>query len=222
MVSVPSEAILAQISQLLDGFEAWREYSNDGSSVDHEVETQHIRLRLYAAVQKIAPRDSVYWNDAIEVSGNYYDESAYQTLRFGAIVQALRDDIEAGWLSTVEELVHADTFSNFLDMSQELLEKGYRDAAAVIAGAVLEAHLRSLCSKHSLPTMRDDGSNLKAEALNSDLRKANVYASHQQKLVAAWQDLRNRAAHGEYGEYDDTDVRHQLMGIRNLLLAYPA
>lgn len=39
-------------------------------------------------------------------------------------------------------------FSNELEQAEELLKTGYRTAAAVIAGAVLETALRDLCTTH--------------------------------------------------------------------------
>jgi hypothetical protein len=40
------------------------------------------------------------------------------------ILGALRADYEAGYLSTVEELIHADVFGDFLDMARYLLHEG--------------------------------------------------------------------------------------------------
>lgn len=51
------------------------------------------------------------------------------------VVQALLDDLKNNYVQSLVERVHADTFSNFLDMAQHLSEAGYKDAAAVIAGS---------------------------------------------------------------------------------------
>jgi hypothetical protein len=40
------------------------------------------------------------------------------------VLEALREDVKAGWLTTVEELLHADTFADFLDRARELSSKG--------------------------------------------------------------------------------------------------
>jgi hypothetical protein len=67
-----------------------------------------------------------------------------------AILRALREDYAHGYVRTVQELVHADVFADFLDMASELLTKGYKDAAAVIVGSVLEEHLRQLATLNSM------------------------------------------------------------------------
>ncbi|MFZ0592306.1 MAG: hypothetical protein WAM39_17735, partial [Bryobacteraceae bacterium] len=96
------------------------------------------------------------------------------------------------------ELVHADVFSDFLEMADHLLEQGYKDAAAVIVGSVLEEHLRKLCQKHGLGTTINSGAPKKADLINADLAGAMVYPKLDQKNVTAWLDVRNKAAHGKY------------------------
>jgi hypothetical protein len=64
--------------------------------------------------------------------------------RLQGVLRALRADYEAGRLQSFQELVHADLFSDFLEMAEYFLQEGYKDPAAVIAGGVLEQHLRKL------------------------------------------------------------------------------
>jgi len=116
------------------------------------------------------------------------------------ILQALRADYDAGYLTTVEELIHADIFGNFLEMARYLLSEDYKDPAAVLIGGVLEEHLRKLCSKHGIPTSISDKPK-KADTLNSDLANAGVISKLDLKNVTAWLDLRNKSAHGKYSEY---------------------
>ena len=42
----------------------------------------------------------------------------------------------------------------------------------------------------------------KTDRMNSELTKAEAYSKLDQKSVTAWLDLRNKAAHGKYDEYD--------------------
>ena len=60
------------------------------------------------------------------------------------ILAALRTDYASGYMQTVEELIRADLFQDFLGMAEELVSKGYKDAAAVIAGGAPQEHLRKL------------------------------------------------------------------------------
>lgn len=143
-------------------------------------------------------------------------------VRLAGVLKALKEDVNAGWLKTVEELVHADTFSGFLEQARELNGKVYKDAAAVIAGTVLESHLRLLCDKNSIPTTLPAGRHKTADSMNSELVKGGVYNQLQQKQVTAWLGIRNAAAHGNYGEYTGTDVVSLISGIEQFIINNPA
>lgn len=153
------------------------------------------------------------------------DDGALSIRRTLGILKALREDVEAGYLTTLRELIHADMFGNFLEMAAYLLSDGYKDPAAVFIGGVLEEHLRQLCTKHRVPTEVDTGSGprpKKAEAMNTDLAKQLIYSKLDQKQVTAWLDLRNKAAHGKYGEYSADQVSLMLQGVQSFLTRYPA
>ncbi len=102
------------------------------------------------------------------------------------ILGAIRADINAGWLMSIVEVLHADSFADFLEQSGELLDKGYKDAAAVLAGAVLESHLRMLCDKNGIATTQPNGTPTKAGTMNAELVKAGLYGkfSRRQSTLA--------------------------------------
>lgn len=140
------------------------------------------------------------------------------------ILKALRTSYEMGYLRTIQELVHADVFADFLAMADYLVEGGYKDSAAVTAGGVLEEHLRKLCNRHGIPTRdatRDDAPR-KSTALNDDLAKVPAYSKMEQDAVKGWLKLRNHAAHGDYTAYDEAQVRLLIQGLRDFLSRHPA
>jgi hypothetical protein len=136
------------------------------------------------------------------------------------IVEALRHDCAAGALTRVQQLIRAEVFDDFLDMSEHLLELGCKDPSAVIAGAVLEQHLRKLCIRVGLSIMVN-GKPKKADAINSELAAQDVYGKLDQKSITSWLDLRNRAAHGEYSLYGPEQVRLLLQGVRDFVSRVP-
>jgi hypothetical protein len=101
------------------------------------------------------------------------------------VLRGLRADVGAGYTRTLEELVHADLFSDFLEMADELQRSGYKDAAAVIAGSTLEEHLRKLAEKNGVAIEQPDGAPKKADTLNADLAGAAAYKKLEQKSVTA-------------------------------------
>ena len=140
------------------------------------------------------------------------------------VLCALLIDTKEGYLKSAEELVHAEVFSDFIEMADYLLQGGYKDAAAVIIGGVLEGHLRVLCRKHGIdPDMsaQSGGRPKKADAMNNELAKAGVYSKLDQKNVTAWLDLRNKAAHGHSSEYKKEQVDIMLAGVRDFMTRIP-
>jgi len=105
-------------------------------------------------------------------------------------------------------------------MAEYLLTEGFKDPAAVMAGSVLEEHLRQLCIKNSIPIESiKDGKPIpkKADLINSQLASANIYNKLDQKSITSWLDLRNKAAHGQYSEYTKEQVVFMLQGITNFI-----
>ena len=137
------------------------------------------------------------------------------------ILSALRSDIERGFLQSTSELINAQLFSDFLEMADYLLSDGYKEAAAVLVGGVLEEQLRKLASKNGLPILTG-ARPTKAEQLNADLTRAGVYPILDQKNVTAWLGLRNKAAHGRHTEYTKEQVVLMLSGVRDFVVRLPA
>jgi hypothetical protein len=140
----------------------------------------------------------------MEFNKKVNDASPYLTEEGRGILKAVKNEIDGGWAFTVKGLISAEIFSNFLEMAEYLLTEGYKDPAAVMAGSVLEEHLRQLCIKNSIPIESiKDGKPIpkKADLINSQLASANIYNKLDQKSITSWLDLRNKAAHGQYSEY---------------------
>ena len=190
-------------------------------------EYERIITMALAVIHRVAGADSVYAQQADDASKpkgvrpDYY--RSYKTVI--AILESLREALAADYLNNVSELIHASVFADFLEMSQHLLDEGYKDASAVIAGSSLEAHLRQLCGKHGIDTTVMTSSGLKpkkADRMNADLTKAKVCSELDQKNVTAWLDLRNKAAHGEYEKYNSDQVGLLISGVRDFITRNPA
>lgn len=137
-----------------------------------------------------------------------------------AILLSIQNEIEGGWVFSVKQLISAEIFSDFLEMAEHLLNQNYKDPAAVMIGSVLEENLRQLCSANEIDVdLEKDGSFIpkKADRLNSDLAKSEVYTKLDQKAVTMWLDLRNKAAHGKYEEYSQEQVELMLQAVTEFL-----
>jgi hypothetical protein len=211
--------ILSQIDVCLaEATKARTRIGSTNQSHPPSAEVYAILTRCGAAVGRFAPTGSVYEIRGKGVKGGVPIAMMYQ---MEGILQALRDDYEAGYLQTIEELIHADLFADFLEMAEELQTKGFKVPAAVIAGSVLEEHLRKLAAASGVNT-ETGGKPKKANTINADLVKAGVYNKHEQAQVLAFLALRNHAAHGEYDEYDHTQVVALIRDVRDFMVRHPA
>jgi hypothetical protein len=110
-------------------------------------------------------------------------------------------------------------------MAEELLANGYKDAAAVMIGGVLEEHLRRLAQRYQIDTKyQKNGKDIpkKADTLNVELVKATAYTKMNQMWILAALGLRNEAAHGDYSQYDKEQVRIMFEDTRNFIANHPA
>jgi len=217
-----NETILAQIDSALSKYRSIRSRAKypDLSDQPDESVTSVVTL-MCDCIGRFSPSGSQYVG-AMESLLNQYGHGVSSVGPYIAgVLMSLEEAYKSGYLERVAELVHAEMFADFVEMAEYLLHEGYKDPAAVIIGSVLEEHLRQLCAKNGLAT-DVAGKPMKAEQLNSDLAGKPVYSKLDQKSITSWLDLRNKAAHGKYGEYTKDQVALLILGVQNFLTRIPA
>jgi hypothetical protein len=171
-----------------------------------------------AAIRRSTGNASAYSEQADHVVRTKFEDMrtdwSYITGTLVGVLNAVREAINSGYLDRATDIIHASVFADFL---QHLLDQGYKDASAVIAGSSLEAHLRHLCDTHGLESVTQDGTPKKADRMNAELAKADAYQVVHQKNITAWLGLRNKAAHGEYEKYTSGMVADLISGIRHFI-----
>ena len=222
------DRLLRQVDETLAYQKTMREKGkyDDLSGLPHWEYERFITMAL-AAIERVTGTDSVYMRQAADASkpkGARPDHfSSFKTVL--GILESLRVALAADYLDSASELIHASLFADFLEMAQHLLDEGYKDASAVIAGSSLEAHLRQLCTKRGIDATATTSSGVKpkkADRMNGDLYNKKTYSELDQKNVTAWLDLRNKAAHGEYAKYNAEQVGLLISGIRDFITRNPA
>jgi hypothetical protein len=136
------------------------------------------------------------------------------------VAKAIEHDLASGLLIDFRSIVQADIFADFLEMGEYLLQEGYKDAAAVIIGSVLEDGLRKLSERHELPVTNESGKPLTMDPLNTQLAKREVYSKLIQKQITTWTHIRNKAAHGEFSEYNREQVQMMLLFVQSFASEY--
>jgi hypothetical protein len=141
-----------------------------------------------------------------------------------ARLKGIKDDFDGGFLDDLAESIEASIAGDYMGQAEQLLTEGQTGQhdhvpAAVLAGAVLERALRSMCNQQTppIPVEFSAGKPKMLNTLIDDLKKASAYNETRAKQLRAWADVRNHAAHGEFDEFDRKQVQNMLSGVRDFL-----
>jgi hypothetical protein len=206
------ERIAQLISQGQDVLSTKQQMQHNGFRVNAG-KMQGFRSALLSFIERIYGKEHTFYNEVSNSVVTNYPSNIEAGME---ILKVMKDEISGDWLFKVKELVSAELFSDFIEMAEHLLSQGYKDPAAVILGSVLEEHLRQLCIAKNIEIEINTNGKLvpkTADGLNIDLAKAEVYTKLDQKQITAWQDLRNKAAHGKYSDYNNAQVELMLSGV---------
>jgi hypothetical protein len=89
------------------------------------------------------------------------------------------------------------------------LKLAIKDAAASVAGTVLEDGLRRIALVQKVTVKTNDD----LSSLNHKLADRQVYTRLVQKKIQVWNDTRNNAVHGKFEEYKVEDVSEMVKGF---------
>jgi hypothetical protein len=142
-------------------------------------------------------------------------------------LKGIRDDFEKGFLGDLSKAIEAEIAANYMGQAEELLKEGQRGKfdhvpAAVLAGAVLEKALRTLCERQEpkVSLVNSKGEPKTLNPLIDDLKKAGAFAETKAKQLRAWAAIRNDAAHGQFDQFVRSDVEQLVHGVNNFLAEY--
>lgn|GEM_PF-144996 len=199
--------------------------SSWGDCVDVEL-YQEWGTSCLSLLQRVFGDDSPHYDSFRRIYGNNRAGVGWGFSQLRGVLAAAIADYSGGYLRSLTSLVTAELFADFLEMAEYLLSEGYKDAAAVLIGGVLEEHLRKLSTANGIPlTVADQNGKQqpkKAESLNSELAGQAVYSKLDQKSVTSWLDLRNKAAHGKFSEYELRQVQLMSQGVADFASRNPA
>jgi len=120
-----------------------------------------------------------------------------------------------GLMRSIEYMVAAETFDDFLDHAAQYHKGGKRIEGAVLASAVFEDTIKKLCAKHSIPA-----AGMTLDPLIDALATASVFTSVKAKRAKTYSGLRNHALHAEWDKFDLKDLGQMIEGIRELIEEY--
>lgn len=184
-----------------------------GDVVDKFLASQWL-TRTQSLVLRVFGEDSIYFNNIKNLVGERLGTSfgIYHgdCIKILGILMAAKNDYEHGYLFDVKKLIEADIFVDFLDQAETLLNGGYHIPAASLAGAVLEDTLKKICDHRNIEY--SDKTNI--NSLNMLLVKDGAYNKLIQKEITAKADIRNNADHGNFDQFNSSDVKDMVSWIK--------
>lgn len=171
------------------------------------------KVESLSFLKMVFENNSIHFQEFIKNCDIHFYNNAN---RGQAILKAAKEDIEDSYLKKLETLVSADIFTDFLEMSEYLLEQGYKDPAASLIGAVLENGLKKMTKNKDIKLRSREN----ISSLNKKLADAQIYNRLTQKMIQVWNEVRDNADHGNFSEYDSAKVKEMLKGVRDFLMNY--
>ena len=84
-------------------------------------------------------------------------------------------ELDSGCLVAARKLIEAEILGDFMSQTERLIADGYFQAAAVVAGSVLENSVRILCNRNSIQLSKRP----KLGKMIDDLAKTGIYTELQ-------------------------------------------
>lgn len=187
--------------------------SSVGPYIQDRVQLQAWLVKVNNILETAFGPQSPHMHHFKELTTNRSIENSSDIYPIVGVLTGALDDLEKGYLLGQEFLIAGEVFDSVLEQAKHLNRSGHKDPAAVLARVVLEDALKRIARGEGL----DD--NQSASRLNDDLWRIGKYPKPQWRLVQAWLDIGNAAAHGNFNEYNEEDVEGLIENIEQFLAA---
>ncbi len=127
-----------------------------------------------------------------------------------AVLEHLKHDAQNGLLASVIRTTQAETLDDLLDAAEDYRKKKHKEGAGILACAVFEDSIRKIGDANTISVNKID-------ELISQLQKADVVNSILAKRCRVAADVRNKALHAKWNEFELDDVNSVLQLTRKLL-----
>ena len=176
------------------------------------------RTKCATLLDQVVPQWSIH-RTTVNGFGNL--EATQSTVQGGtSFLKAIHDDLRDGFFERLTAEIESAIVADYVTQIEQLLADDTSERAgyvgiAVLAGSILEGHLRTMCAQ--LSPAEPIAAPQSLGALIEVFKRRGVIAEPRAKQLRAWADVRNRAAHGKFDEFSKEDVRLMVSGIKHFL-----
>jgi len=129
------------------------------------------------------------------------------------ILVSLQADAASGLITSIQDRARAEVFDDFIDHAVEYLDQKRKNEAGAIAGVVFEDSIRRAHRKHIGP---DKG--VKLDEVISELARRNLLSAVKAKRSRAAADVRTKATHAQWDEFELDDVAAAIQLTRSIVV----
>lgn len=176
-----------------------------------------VASRLLAAVERNAPHPSY-----VQQARKHAEKSATAAPvnRLLGVLLSVRQDIEDGFIRTLEDRVRDDFSGDLLETADGIVKLS-APPGIVLAVSVLEEHVRKMAEARNIDTLKADGRHRSFEDMIADLQREGAIASTEKRTVSAWYAQRTEAAHGRFENVVADEGPRIVSGVRDFIARHP-
>lgn len=200
------DELIGESSRILDTREETSEYSK----INDKVGLKSWVIKVENIIEISCSKSSPHYKSLNKATSRTIDHP-YQINSIKGILIAAKDDIENGLLTGQEFIIAGEIFDSVLEESKHLFHTNHKDAAAVLCRVVLEDSLKRIARQENIDNSQ------RASRINEELKKIGRYGQPQWRMIQAWLDIGNSAAHGKFAEYNEQDVKGFIDGVEGFI-----
>jgi hypothetical protein len=117
-------------------------------------------------------------------------------------------------LRDIQTVIRAEVLDSDIDAAKELAKAKHLRSAGVVCGVVIEAHLKSVASRHAI---RFRKKRLTISDLNDALKSAKVYDVPTWRLIQRLGDIRNLCGHSSERDPTKEEVQDLIAGTEKII-----
>lgn len=146
-------------------------------------------------------------------SGWWYSNTNDIQAFIKGFLNALKIDIENNLLTSLQDQVAGEIYGDFISLSKQLIDEGFKEPAAVLACGALEDSMKKFATKNGMNVFDADLSTV----VNS-LKASGLIKGTQAGVVQSYVKLRNKTFHAQFDKIELPEVSSLIAFIESFVL----
>lgn len=214
------DELLAQLATILTAGEkvlATEAGDNQQKNLVNEEKFHDFRISAMSFLNRVFGQDTTYYQS---FKSEVTQPTASRTRRGIGILTAAGKDLRGDWLETTSGAITRDVLTDMLQLAKAQLDMHNIRAAIIIAGAVLEKQLRSLCLANGIKIYNEIQNKAvpkKGLQLTGEAYKRQIYDRQKNKAIITWLELYDKATDSKGDEIPAESAKSMVSGVLSFL-----